>query len=79
MAMLGFGLALALPFTLFAAFPSLLNKLPRSGGWMKDFKVILGLAELALALKFLSNADLVLQLGLLKYELFILLGPLLVF
>ena len=71
MAMLGFGLALALPFTLFAAFPSLLNKLPRSGGWMKDFKVILGFAELALALKFLSNADLVLQLGLLKYELFI--------
>ncbi len=71
MAMLGFGVALALPFTLFAAFPSLLNKLPRSGGWMKDFKVILGFAELALALKFLSNADLVLQLGLLKYELFI--------
>ena len=71
MAMLGFGLALALPFTLFAAFPSLLNKLPRSGGWMKDVKVILGFAELALALKFLSNADLVLQLGLLKYELFI--------
>lgn len=71
MAMLGFGLALALPFTLFAAFPSLLNKLPRSGGWMKDVKVILGFAELALALKFLSNADLVLQLGLLKYESFI--------
>lgn len=71
MAMLGFGLALALPFTLFAAFPSLLNKLPRSGGWMKDFKVILGFAELALAIKFLSNADLVLQLGLLTYELFI--------
>ena len=71
MAMLGFGLALALPFTLFAAFPSLLKKLPKSGGWMKDFKVILGFAELALALKFLSNADLVLQLGWLKYELFI--------
>lgn len=71
MAMFGFGLALALPFTLFAAFPSLLKKLPRSGGWMKDFKVILGFAELALALKFLSNADLVLQLGLFKYELFI--------
>ena len=71
MAMLGFGLALALPFTLFPAFPSLLNKLPRSGGWMKDVKVILGFAELALALKFLSNADLVLQLGLLKYESFI--------
>ena len=67
----GLWFGLALPFTLFAAFPSLLNKLPRSGGWMKDFKVILGFAELALALKFLSNADLVLQLGLLKYELFI--------
>lgn len=71
MAMLGFGVALALPFTLFAAFPSLLNKLPRSGGWMKDFKVILGFAELALALKFLSTADQTLTLNLIKYEIFI--------
>jgi thiol:disulfide interchange protein DsbD len=55
----GFGLALALPFGLFAAFPGLLNRLPKSGGWMNSVKVVLGFLELALALKFLSNADLV--------------------
>ncbi len=67
----GFSLALALPFGLFAAFPGWLNSLPQSGGWMNAVKVTLGFLELALALKFLSNADLVMQAGLLKRELFI--------
>lgn len=55
--MLGFSLAFALPFTFFALFPSLLNKLPKSGGWLNAVKVVLGFLELALALKFLSVAD----------------------
>ena len=67
----GFGLALGLPFALFAMFPHWLQSLPRSGGWMTDVKVILGFLELALAIKFLSNADLVEQWGLLKREIFI--------
>ena len=67
----GFGLALALPFAFFALFPNLLKKLPRSGGWMTTVKVILGFIELAFALKFLSNADLVEHWGLLKREVFI--------
>jgi cytochrome c biogenesis protein CcdA len=67
----GFGLALGLPFALFAIFPNWLQSLPRSGGWMTDVKVILGFVELALSVKFLSNADLVKQWGLLKRELFI--------
>lgn len=67
----GFGLALGLPFALFALFPNWLQSLPRSGGWMTDVKVILGFVELALAVKFLSNADLVEQWGLLKREIFI--------
>jgi thiol:disulfide interchange protein len=67
----GFGLALALPFGLFAAFPSWLNSLPKSGGWMTTVKVVLGFLELALALKFLSNADLVKHWGLLKIEPFL--------
>ncbi len=67
----GFGLALGLPFALFAMFPQWLQSLPKSGGWMTDVKVILGFLELALAIKFLSNADLVKQWGLLKRELFI--------
>ena len=67
----GFGLALALPFTLFAMFPKWLNSLPKSGGWLNTVKVVLGFIELALALKFLSNADLVEHWGLLKRELFI--------
>ena len=66
----GFGLALGLPFALFALFPHWLQSLPRSGGWMTEFKVILGCIELALAIKFLSNADLVEQWGLLKREIF---------
>ena len=69
--MSGFGLALALPFALFALFPSLLNSLPKSGGWLNTTKVVLGFLELALAFKFLSNADLVSHWGLLKREIFI--------
>ena len=69
--MLGFSSALALPFMLFALFPGWLNSLPRSGGWMNSVKVSLGFLELAFAFKFLSNADLVLQLGWLQREIFI--------
>tara|TARA_R110000868_G_scaffold145181_2_gene365174 strand:- start:84726 stop:86693 length:1968 start_codon:yes stop_codon:yes gene_type:complete len=69
--MLGFGVALALPFALFALFPAWLNSLPKSGGWMTTVKVILGFLELALALKFLSNADMVGNWSLLKREIFI--------
>ena len=69
--MAGFGLALALPFALFALFPNWLNALPKSGGWLNTVKVVLGFAELALAFKFLSNADLVQHWGLLKREIFI--------
>ena len=69
--MLGFGIALALPFTLFALFPKLLNSLPKSGRWMNTFKVILGFLELGFAFKFLSNADLVEHWGLIKREIFI--------
>ncbi len=71
MGMTGFSLALALPFGLFAAFPGWLNSMPKSGGWLNSVKVVLGLLELALALKFLSNADLVVQAGLLSRELFL--------
>jgi thiol:disulfide interchange protein DsbD len=69
-AMIGFGIALGLPFALFAAFPSMLKKLPKSGGWLEDFKVSLGFIEVALAIKFISNADLVQQWGLVKREVF---------
>lgn len=69
--MTGFGVALALPFALFALFPAWLNSLPKSGGWMTTVKVVLGFLELALALKFLSNADLVGGWGILKRELFL--------
>ena len=67
----GFGLALALPFGLFAIFPTLLNALPKSGGWLDTVKKFLAFVELALALKFLSNADLVMHWGILKREIFI--------
>ncbi|WP_461534285.1 protein-disulfide reductase DsbD family protein [Sinomicrobium sp.] len=67
----GFGFALALPFALFALFPNWLNSLPRSGGWMTTVKVVLGFLELALAFKFLSNADLVEHWGILKREVFL--------
>ena len=69
--MSGFGLALALPFTLFAMFPKWLNALPKSGGWLNSVKVVLGFLELAMAFKFLSNADLVSHWGLLKREIFL--------
>ena len=69
--MLGFSSALALPFMLFAMFPGWLNSLPKSGGWLNTVKVSLGFLELALAFKFLSNADLVLQLHLLEREVFL--------
>ncbi len=67
----GFGFALALPFALFALFPGMLKSLPKSGGWLTTVKVVLGFLELGLALKFLSNADLVMHWGLLKREVFI--------
>ncbi|MDO6819083.1 thioredoxin family protein [Zobellia sp. 1_MG-2023] len=69
--MTGFGVAFALPFALFALFPAWLNSLPKSGGWMTTVKVVLGFLELALALKFLSNADLVGNWGILKREIFL--------
>ena len=69
--MLGFGVALAVPFTLLAFFPNVINKLPKSGSWTNSIKVILGFVELALAFKFLSNVDLILEWGFLKRELFI--------
>lgn len=69
--MLGFSSALALPFMLFALFPSWLNTLPKSGGWLNTVKVFLGFLELAFAFKFLSNADLVSQWHLLEREVFI--------
>ena len=68
--MFGFSFALALPFGLFAAFPAWLNTLPKSGSWMNSVKVVLGFLELALALKFLSVADMTNGWGFLKYELF---------
>ncbi|WP_439131099.1 protein-disulfide reductase DsbD family protein [Polaribacter sp.] len=69
--MTGFGAALALPFALFALFPNLLKSLPKSGGWLTTVKVLLGFVELALAFKFLSNADLVAHWGILKREVFV--------
>lgn len=69
--MIGFSSALALPFGLFAAFPGWLNSLPKSGGWLNSVKVVLGLLELALALKFLSNVDLAYHWGILTREVFI--------
>lgn len=68
--MLGFSIALALPFGLFAAFPAWLNSLPKSGSWMTNVKVVLGFMELALALKFLSVADMTRHWGILGYEIF---------
>ncbi|RYY60928.1 MAG: thioredoxin family protein [Chitinophagaceae bacterium] len=67
----GFGIALGLPFALFALFPNWLQSIPKSGGWMTDLKVVLGFVELALAVKFLANADNVKQWGILKREVFI--------
>jgi len=69
--MLGFSLALAIPFVLFAMFPSMLKSLPKSGGWLNSVKVVLGFLELALALKFLSNVDLAYNWQLLDREVFL--------
>lgn len=71
--MTGFGLAFALPFGVLAGLPQLLQRLPRSGSWMETFKVTLGFLELALALKFLSNSDLVWHLGILDREVYLVL------
>ncbi len=68
--MFGFAFALALPFTLFAAFPGWLNSMPKSGGWLNNVKVSLGFLELAFAFKFLSTADMVLQAHFLEREMF---------
>ncbi|MCA5005196.1 protein-disulfide reductase DsbD family protein [Sphingobacterium bovistauri] len=69
--MLGFSLALAVPFVLFAMFPSMLKSLPKSGGWLNSIKVVLGFLELALALKFLSNVDLAYNWNLLDREVYL--------
>jgi thiol:disulfide interchange protein DsbD len=69
--MFGFALALALPFTLFALFPSVLKSMPKSGGWLNSVKVVLGFLELALALKFLSVADLAYGWRILDREVFL--------
>jgi cytochrome c biogenesis protein CcdA len=69
--MAGFGLGLGLPFVLFALFPHWLQSLPKSGGWMNELKAVFGFIELAMAVKFLSNADLVKQWHLLEREVFI--------
>ncbi len=71
--MTGFSVALAIPFALFAAFPSWLQSLPRSGGWLNSVKVVLGFLELALAMKFLSNVDLAYHWGILDREVFLVL------
>ncbi|MEM6261339.1 MAG: protein-disulfide reductase DsbD domain-containing protein [Bacteroidota bacterium] len=69
--MLGFSSAIAIPFALFALFPGMMNSLPRSGGWLNSVKVTLGFLELALAMTYLSNADLVWHLGILDREIFV--------
>ncbi|MEN9299278.1 MAG: hypothetical protein RLZZ429_1591 [Bacteroidota bacterium] len=71
--MMGFGLGLAIPFSLFAFFPSMLQSLPKSGGWLNSVKVTFGFIELALALKFLSNVDLTYHWGLLNRDVFLVL------
>ncbi|MEI6264610.1 MAG: cytochrome c biogenesis protein CcdA [Sphingobacteriia bacterium] len=71
--MLGFGAGLALPFSLFAFFPTLLQSLPKSGGWLNSVKVCFGFIELALALKFLSNVDLIYHWRLLDRDVFLVL------
>ncbi|AFD09097.1 thiol:disulfide interchange protein [Solitalea canadensis DSM 3403] len=73
MGMLGFSTSLAIPFTLFAIFPSWLQNLPKSGGWLNSVKVTLGFIELAFALKFLSNVDLAYHWGILDREVFLVL------
>ena len=69
--MLGFGIAFALPFTIFALFPSIMSRIPRSGGWLNSIKVVLGFIMLAFSMKFLMTIDSVYSLGLLSRDLFI--------
>lgn len=69
--MFGFGLAFALPFTLFALFPSILSKMPRSGGWLNSIKVVLGFIMLAFSMKFLVTVDSVYSLGLISRDIFL--------
>ncbi len=69
--MLGFGIAFALPFTIFALFPSIMNRIPKSGGWLNSIKVVLGFIMLAFSMKFLMTVDSVYQLGILSRDLFI--------
>jgi thiol:disulfide interchange protein DsbD len=69
--MLGFGLAFALPFTIFALFPSVMNRIPKSGGWLNSIKVVLGFIMLAFSMKFLMTIDSVYSLGILSRSLFI--------
>lgn len=69
--MLGFGTAFALPFTLFAIFPSIMNRIPKSGGWLNSVKVVLGFIMLAFSLKFLSNIDSVYSLNIISRDVFI--------
>src|SRR5581483_8886319 len=71
MGFFGFGLGIALPFMLFAFFPTWLKSLPKSGGWMNTFKVSIAFLELALAVKFLANADNVNEWGLITREVFL--------
>ncbi|UZD21134.1 protein-disulfide reductase DsbD family protein [Algoriphagus halophytocola] len=71
MGMLGFSIALAIPFTLFAIFPSWMQSLPKSGGWLNSVKVVLGFLELALAMKFLSNVDLAYHWDIFDREVFL--------
>ncbi len=69
--MFGFGLAFALPFTLFALFPSWMKKMPKSGGWLNSVKVVLGFIMLAFSLKFASNIDTVYSLGILSRDIYL--------
>jgi len=69
--MFGFGLAFALPFTLFALFPSVLEKIPKSGGWLNSIKVVLGFVLLAFSLKFVSTIDDIYRIGILNRDIFI--------
>ncbi len=71
MGMLGFGTAFALAFTLLALFPQLLNKMPKSGGWLNEVKIVFAFIELAMAVKFLSNVDLAYHWDFLKREIFL--------
>lgn len=69
--MIGFGVAFALPFTIFALFPSVMSKMPKSGGWLNSIKVVLGFIMLAFSMKFLMTVDSVYSLGLLSRDLFL--------